>query len=103
MSIIFWRTLSSCAGMLPRVPKVRIWGANGNEGGLDDTKRFLHVTDDALVLEIEGEEDVRSRDTVADVIGVPAVCAWMPPGVHSIHRSRILIGEGSRAWDGGVV
>lgn len=50
------------AGLLPKAPSLRLWGGKGEEDGLDNAKRFLHITPDALVLEVEGEDEVRSLD-----------------------------------------
>ena len=44
--------------MLPKPPKLRLWRRKPREEGLDTTKRFLHITNTALVLEIEGEDEV---------------------------------------------
>lgn len=49
------------AGLLPKPMKLpRLWGKKTQDTGLDNAKRFLHVTKDALVLEVEGEEEVRA-------------------------------------------
>lgn len=44
--------------MLPKPLRLGLWGKSGQDEGLDATKRFLHVTTDALVLEVEGEDEV---------------------------------------------
>ena len=45
-------------GLLPQPPKLRLWGKKGGEEGLDTAKRFLHITANALVLEVEGTDEV---------------------------------------------
>lgn len=45
-------------GLLPKPPRLGLWGKSGQDERLDATKRFLHVTTDALVLEVEGEDKV---------------------------------------------
>lgn len=51
-----------CTGLLPKPPSLRLWEKAGNDEGLDTAKRFLHITADALVLEVEGEDEVREGD-----------------------------------------
>lgn len=49
------------AGLLPKPPRLPLWGSNPQDEGLDAAKRFLHITANALVLEVEGEEEVRAE------------------------------------------
>lgn len=44
-----------------------MWSARSEEAGLDSTKRFLHVTAEALVMEVEGVDEV--SDEAKGVIG----------------------------------
>ena len=45
--------------MLPKPPGLNLWGKKQLDEGLDNAKRFLHVTAGALVLEVEGDDEVR--------------------------------------------
>ncbi|CAM9820242.1 unnamed protein product, partial [Ascophyllum nodosum] len=56
------KTRNGIRGMLPKPPKLRLWRRKPREEGLDTTKRFLHITNTALVLEIEGEDECLSID-----------------------------------------
>lgn len=51
------------AGLLPKPPGLNLWGKKPLDEGLDTAKRFLHVTSAALVLEVEGDDEVRSGYT----------------------------------------
>lgn len=51
-------TVLSTAGLLPKPLKLRLWGKKSADEGLDNAKRFLHITATALVLEVEGEQEV---------------------------------------------
>eukprot|EP00903_Cladosiphon_okamuranus_P018570 g17093.t1 len=53
------KTRNGVRGLLPK-PRLRLWGEKGQDEGLDNVKRFLHVTADALVLEVEGEDECLS-------------------------------------------
>lgn len=58
MSLVF----NLCTGLLPKPPRLRLWEKAGDDEGLDTAKRFLHITTDALVLEVEGEDKVREGE-----------------------------------------
>lgn len=49
-------------GLLPKPPRLRLWEKAGDDEGLDTAKRFLHITAEALVLEVEGEDEVREGE-----------------------------------------
>lgn len=49
------------AGLLPKPPRLPLWGTKRQDEGLDTAKRFLHVTANALVLEVEGEDEVSAE------------------------------------------
>ncbi|CAM9458263.1 unnamed protein product, partial [Scytosiphon promiscuus] len=54
------KTRNGVRGLLPKSPMRRLWSRKGKEDGLDNAKRFLHFTPDALVLEVEGEDECLS-------------------------------------------
>lgn len=49
---------------MPKPPGLNLWGKKQLDEGLDTAKRFLHVTAGALVLEVEGDDEVRGEDRV---------------------------------------
>lgn len=59
------------AGLLPKPPGLNLWGKKHLDEGLDTAKRFLHVTAGALVLEVQGDDEVRGEGQSSSREGGP--------------------------------